>query len=324
MGGDPLRRLTAAALIGSPCVVGVAVALSVWPHRAVPAAAQTPAEGPLAPAEWCAPGFDPIPGEGCLATAAPSDRPPALVVYLHGRYARGAATDEIDRQRRLGIRAKARGFSVLTLRGHLGACSAPELADWYCWPSNPSNAASGPAVVQSWERALAGAEGRAGRGRRFLLGFSNGGYFAGLIASRNLLDVDALAVAHGGPVEPVHPVGGAPPILLLSADDDVAQDDMIRFDEALTREHWAHDAYARSGGHGLPDQDIEAALTFFARSGEPLPLRPPLGLHRAVRRMRDAGEEAETPTVPESIGPEPANVTDGAAAAESDGATAPE
>jgi hypothetical protein len=49
-------------------------------------------------------------------------------VYLQGRYARDAATEELDRQRRLGVAASARGFAVLALRGRLGQCSAAELS----------------------------------------------------------------------------------------------------------------------------------------------------------------------------------------------------
>jgi predicted esterase len=256
-------------------------------------AAVTPAPEPdEGPADWCAPGFEPIRG-ACFARASSSPAP--LVVYLHGRYARASASDEIDRQRRLAARATALGFAVVALRGRLGTCTSPDLASWYCWPSNGNNADRGAEFVDSWKDALATAQERAGSRQRFLLGFSNGGYFAGLIASRGLLDVEALVVAHGGPVEPVQALHGTPPLLLLSADDDVAQDDMIRFDEELSRARWAHDSYARAGGHGLTDGDIDAALTFFARAREPLPLEPPLALHRPVRHARDAGPDAEVP-----------------------------
>jgi dienelactone hydrolase len=173
-------------------------------------------------------------------------------------------------------------------------------------------------VVGTWAQALASAQQRTGAHRRYVLGFSNGGYFAGLIASRGLLDADAFVVAHGGPVEPVLPLRGTPPLLLLSADDDVAQDEMIRLDEELARAHWAHDSYARGGGHGLGDEDIEAALTFFTRAGEALPLQPPLSLHRAIRHDRDAGANAGIQTDPDpddDAGPSVAAVTTGVAPA---------
>jgi predicted esterase len=243
-------------------------------------------------ADWCAPAFEPIRG-GCLAASSIARSPRPLIVYLHGRYARTVPGDERDRASRLAARATSRGFAVLALRGRLGECTDPELADWYCWPSNERNADRAPAVVDTWTRTLADATERTGARRTFVLGFSNGGYLAGLVASRGLLDVAAVAVAHGGPVEPVRARDRMPPLLLLSADDDVAQDDMIRYDRELARERWPHDSYARSGGHGLTDDDIDAALTFFSRAGEPLPLAPPLPLHRAVLHVRDAGVQDE-------------------------------
>ncbi len=247
-----------------------------------------PGEISAEPADWCAAGYEPIEGGGCFAFPTTEPRR-ALIVYLHGRYARDAAADEVDRQRRLASRATSRGFAVLALRGRLGTCTAPELADWFCWPSNERNADAGSAFVNSWARALSAAQERVRAGKRYLLGFSNGGYFAALIASRGLLGADAVVVAHAGPVEPVRPTGGMAPLLLLSADDDISQDEMIRLDDELTRIHWAHDSYARFGGHALTDEDIDAALTFFARAQEPLPLKPPLPLHRPVAHSRDAG-----------------------------------
>jgi predicted esterase len=247
-------------------------------------------------ADWCAPGFEPLPGGACFAASQGSVQP--LIVYLHGRYAREVTSDEKDRQRRLAVRANSRGFAVIAFRGRLGGCAAPELADWFCWPTSeraPEDAASS---VQRWAQSLAIARQRVGSRGRFLLGFSNGGYFAGLLVARGLLEFDAVVVAHGGPIEPVRALKGKPPLLLLSADDDVAQTDMIRFDGLLAREQWAHDAYARAGGHGLTDEDIDAALTFFVRAKERLPLNPPLPLHRAVLHFHDAATTSRSAEPP--------------------------
>lgn len=297
---DGSLRRPVAVVAGVAGVLGTADAVYHATRHALAEAPLTPVQSPSAepddaPGDWCPPGFEPIRGHACFARKDGA-APVPLVVYLHGRYARDAASDEIDRQRRLALRATAHGYAVLALRGRLGTCTAPELASWYCWPSNENNAGAGPAFVDGWTAALEAAQERAGSRRRFLLGFSNGGYFASLIASRGLLDVDALVVAHGGPVEPVHPLRRTPPVLLLSADDDVAQDEMIRLDEELTREHWAHDSYARTGGHGLTDGDIDTALQFFSRAGESLPLQPPLPLHRAVRHAREAGSAPTEPS----------------------------
>ncbi len=284
----------------------------------------TPPEAPgEAAPDWCGAAYEAIPGGGCLAVAPARDAVEPLIVYLHGRYARTTPAEEMDRQRRLAARATSRGFAVLVLRGRLGECSDPELADWYCWPSNERNADDARAVVDSWAHALATAHERCGARKPFLLGFSNGGHFSGLIAQRGLVDVEALVVAHGGPVEPVHALRGKPPLLLLSADDDSAQDDMIRYSNELVREQWPHDSYARFGSHGLTDEDIDAALAFFVRAKESLPLVPSLPLHRAIRHVRDASlqEEEGSPQSVEEVGDDTpsAIVTDddgGGAAAE--------
>jgi predicted esterase len=275
---------------------GAGAALVHLRSRRPTATAQAPetvlAEPAEAPPDWCGTGFVPIAGGGCLAASKEPGASERLVIYLHGRYARDADSEEMDRQRRLATRALSRRFAVLALRGRLGTCTAPELANWFCWPSNERNADEAPAFVRVWSQALRTATDKTGARRRFLLGFSNGGYFAGLLASRGLLEVEAVAIAHAGPVEPVAARARKAPLLLLSADDDIAQDDMIRLDEELVREKWPHDSYARTGGHGLTDEDIDAALTFFSRAAEPLPLQPPLPLHRPVHHVHDASVEA--------------------------------
>ncbi len=213
------------------------------------AESQQPTPRPEAPADWCATGYEPIPG-GCLAVPASSPHAP-LLIYLHGRYEKGQSAEETDRQRRVAARSTSKGYAVLALRGRLGGCGAAELSTWYCWPSNEHTVGTAGEVVETWQGVLDETEGRVHPEHRFVLGFSNGGYFAGLLASRGLVQADAYVVAHGGPVEPVEAAMGAPPLLLLSADDDVAQDDMLRLDAELAKAHWAHDSYARGGAHGL-------------------------------------------------------------------------
>jgi predicted esterase len=249
---------------------------------------------------WCAPGLEPIAGGGCFAPASPSAKQPApLVVYLHGRFERSAPEEEQGRQRRLAEHAAAKGFAVLALRGREGQCLQPELARWVCWPASERSVDAGPGYVTAWEPALREAEARTGKGKRYVLGFSSGGYFAVILATRGLLEADAFAIAGAGPIEPTRARDDAhkTPLLLLSADDDPSQPDMMLLSDELTRERWAHDEWSRGGGHDLLDPDIDAALTFFARAGtEPLPLRPPLGTH--VPRARDPNARDAAPSAP--------------------------
>jgi predicted esterase len=252
-------------------------------------------------ADWCPEGLEPITG-GCFAPAVATARPHGLLIYLHGRYAPESVNEERERQMRVARLGTARGYAVLALRGLQGQCTDPELATWWCWPSNERNVADGKAFVTRFEGALAEAERRAGKGRRLLLGFSNGGYFAALIAPRALLALDAVAIAHGGPVEPMRPVGQKPPLLLIDADDDPSGPEMDRLEAALTRESWPHAMVAREGGHALPDWDVEMALAFFDRTRiEQLPLSPPLAAR--ARRLAPPPDAAGLPDEPQAAAP---------------------
>jgi predicted esterase len=180
------------------------------------------------------------------------------------------------------------------MRGVQGECTQPELADTWCWPSNPRNAQDGPAFVERFEPAIREARTRLGTGWTVLLGFSNGAYFSSLIATRALTPFDAIAIAHGGPVQPTHAVGSMPPLLLITADDDPSDGEMQQLHSELERERWLHEFVGREGGHALPDWDVAMALTFFERARlEHLPLVPPLQAHRA-RRTAEADAD-ETP-----------------------------
>jgi len=254
-------------------------------------------------ARWCAAGLEAVAGNGCFAAPRAEARPPfPLLVYLHGRYADEGAEQERERQARVARMATARGYAVLALQGRKGECTDPQLTEWWCWPSNERNAADGAAFVAAWAPAIAEARGRGATGRRVLLGFSNGGYFASLIASRALAPFDAVAIAHAGPVSPMTPEGPRPPVLLLTADQDPSDAEIARLAADLTRERWPFVQVDREGGHDLPEWDVQMALTFFDRTArEPLPLAPPLAPPR-VRTIATAPEpDASTPPpIPEA------------------------
>ena len=255
---------------------------------------------------WCAASLEPIAGDGCFAPARESNKPSALLVYLHGRYWAETEPGEMERQTRVARMAAARGYAVLTLRGMQGQCTDPQLAAWWCWPSNERNAADGPAFVARWSHALAEAERRARPTRRVLLGFSNGGYFAALIASRALAPFDAVTIAHAGPVGAMSPLGGKPPVLLVDADDDPSSPEILRLDSDLARESWPHEMVIREGGHALPEWDIDMSLTFFDRvRTEPLPLVPPLAPPRPPHPHD---------TSPSELDPQPASASASASA----------
>lgn len=233
--------------------------------------------------EWCANGLEAIAGGGCFLTPpTASKRETPLVVYLHGIYDVSTVGEELDRQRRVSKKAVDRGFSFLALRGEMGGCQRADLAQFYCWPSNERTAAAGPSVVARWQDALREAAARgAGTTQRFVFGFSNGAYFAGLLASRGWFDADAFVIAAGGATEPIQRRERMPPLLLLTADDDPSLGETVRFARRMSNVGWPVDSYSRDGGHVLTDNDIGEAFDFFQRAPhETVPLSPPLGSRR--------------------------------------------
>jgi predicted esterase len=247
--------------------------------------------------QWCAVGLEPIVGGGCLAMPRRSNAP--LLLYLHGRYDASQPAEELERQQRVAKKATERGFAVLALRGELGACKRAEFTNWYCWPSNERTAEAGPTFVGRWSTALEEATRRGATGDRFVLGFSNGAYFSGLIATRSLFDAGAFIVAAGGPVDPIVRANRMPPILLLTGDDDISADDTVRFGRLLTRAGWPNDIYAREGGHQLTNGDVDAVLTFLDRSRrEPVPLVPPIATMHRPLPPRDASVAADRDGAP--------------------------
>jgi predicted esterase len=123
--------------------------------------------------------------------------------------------------------------------------------------------------VVEWTTPLAVAAERGAHGRRYVFGFSNGGYFSGLLAERAWLNAGAFVVARGGPVSPVKASGAKLPLLLTLSEGDPSHDEMVKLDDELTREEWPHEVFVSEGGHALPDSDIQAAVAFFVKHEAP-------------------------------------------------------
>ena len=235
-----------------------------------------PAPSPEAIA--CGDGLHPLAG-ACVAFPS-AGNPTRLLVYLHGLYEPGAEAGEMARQQRVAQVATKAGYVVLAPRGRVGVCTTPGYLSKYCWPSNVGNAARGAELAASFAPAVAAIEERAHLERRFVLGFSNGGYFAALLASRALFPADAYVVAHAGPaVSPIPASTDRRPVLLLTVEGDPQAGDTGRLAADLTAAGWAYDAYARDEAHELSDAGIAFSVAFFdqvARGGV-VPLDPPLG-----------------------------------------------
>ncbi len=293
----PSRDHIARALAAAAIAVVVLTAILVVRRRGttrdeLPAADGGEVVGSGGSFPSCGAGLELVAGGACFAAAAGSPAGRPLLVYLHGLHTNVTLKDELERQARVARIGAARGFDVLAPRGLEGACErVPEM---FCWPSNERVAERGAGAVAAWAPALAAARSRGATGPMYLLGFSNGGYFAALIATRALAPFAAITVAHGGPVEPVRAEGARSPMLLLMADDDAALGEMMRLDASLSREKWPHASRAREGGHALTEQDVTNAVTFFARVSTE-------GVPAMIARLSGHPPRAPVPETAESV-----------------------
>lgn len=315
-------RFYAAVSAGVMLVCAYAIGRGQRPHVPVP-----PPSATVHPpdADWCKPPYRGIPG-GCLALPARANA--ELLVYLHGMYAEPATAEEDERRARVARIATARGITVLALRGKRGECTQAAAKTFFCWPSNADNVADGPAFAAGVSAAIVEAEKLIGpAARRLLLGFSNGGYFAAILATRSLVKFDALAIAGAGSPPAYAPPAQRPPILLLGADEDPSVESLLELDRDLTRVGWPHVLVGREGGHALADSDVTHAVTFFERTRkEPLPLTPPLSARTPKPKLpapeggtteasdagsatdgatTDVGRTTPAPSAPETAAPSP-------------------
>jgi hypothetical protein len=112
-----------------------------------------------------------------------------------------------------------------------------------------------------------------------------------------LLAVDAIAIVSGGPVEPTHALGPKTPLLLVTADEDGAQAEMLRLEAELVRESWPHVLTSREGMHALTEFDVDTALDFFTKK-KIAPRRPIRKLDAGMESDDDRRDTDAQPTTP--------------------------
>jgi predicted esterase len=178
-----------------------------------------------------------------------------LVVFLHGMVQPGH-TDEAT-ENRVRERFGAAGFDVFTPRGKLGLCEwSDEAKQSLCWPSDERSLDTARAIVSEWSLATARPT--------IVVGFSNGGAFALLLALHGLVPACGISSLHGFPAGRLHPEPGRRMPLFLIAGREAAwePEQMIRTTEQLKAVAWPHEARMHDGGHAVSDRDLDEAIGF--------------------------------------------------------------
>lgn len=247
-------------------LVGACVAIAACGPAAAPKTALSSSES------WCPDGFEVGPSDTCFAIPEKHDASTPILVYLHGMYTGHGSPEEWALVRG----AADRGFAVVVPRGKRGLCAwRAELKDHFCWPQEAEDPQSFKSVVAGWNEVLWQVDNilEGGPHKRYVLGFSNGGFFAAELATHGYFDARAYAIVNGGPLEPPpKPPAKAPPLLLVTANDDADQAPKMReLHDGLAKTGWAHAFCSRPGAHALATEDVDAALRFFERDAKGVP-----------------------------------------------------
>jgi poly(3-hydroxybutyrate) depolymerase len=280
----------ARTLAGSLGLAGfVALASSCTPAK--------PAANLSASDSWCPDGFEVGPQDTCFAVPETTTKDTPVLVYLHGMYAGHGSAEEWNLVRS----ATARGFAVVMPRGKRGLCAwKAELKDHFCWPQETEDPQAFKNVVAEWERVLWQVDAimEGGNHRRYVLGFSNGGFFAAYLAEHALFPAQAYAIVGGGPLGPPSKPAKPVPVMLISAHDDKAQAPKVKeLHDELGKVGWAHAFCTRPGEHPLAGPDVEASLRFFKRDQEGS-LKPSGSSYACEGGTSEAGEPAAAPPAP--------------------------
>jgi predicted esterase len=221
---------------------------------------------------WCGEGWRSLDEGACLALPDRFAEPASVVVFAHGMIAPDAVPTE--EQATLLAAARARGFAVLFPRGKAGLCTwEPGVVENLCWPTRQEVVdEAGPGILAGWDRAQAQAEAQAGVrfARRYLFGFSNGGYFVAFLTVEGRYRVDGAGLVGAGRSAVDESLTGAarPPFYLAVGEQeaDVTRQNAATLAQVLERGGWKTEHVVHPGrGHELHEDDLEAAWTLWGR-----------------------------------------------------------
>ena len=235
---------------------------------------EAPAAPPAKPA-WCASELTTLSNGVCYHAPekpAPNEGQPAprrtLVIFLHGLTEEGHGWEH-TMQKGMMLYAKKHQFSLLVPRGRNGV--GPERkASVIAWPLGTDVREKYEAeVLAEWAAARKEVETQEGAAfdEVFVMGFSNGAYFATSLALRQRLDVDGFAAFAGGSDAGLAPIKKAPkgakPLFVgIASKDGTTRDKATSLVKTLKKAKWPHKSESRKVGHVVGDGHIDTALAY--------------------------------------------------------------
>jgi pimeloyl-ACP methyl ester carboxylesterase len=169
--------------------------------------------------------------------------------------------------------AEALGVVAVFPRGRPGLCTwDPSVETYSCWPTRRETVdAAAPALLDEWMRAEALMERILGArfGGRYVMGFSNGGYFASYVALEGLVAVDGAGLVGAGRMVIEEPLFSEerPPIYIAVGELELASTiaSAENLADVLTQHGWEHELVVHPGrGHEIHGDDFSRAWATWA------------------------------------------------------------
>ncbi|MGK3983886.1 dienelactone hydrolase family protein [Sorangium sp. So ce136] len=216
--------------------------------------------------EWCSAGWSGLDDHTCFHVPETAARGAPILLVLHGAMAPDSLPGGL--QAIAAEAARALGVVAVFPRGRPGLCTwDPSVETHLCWPTRRETVdAAAPALVEEWMRAEALLARILGGpfGRRYVMGFSNGGYFASYVALEGLVDVDGAGLVGAGRmvIEEHLFSQERPPIYIAVGDQELASTvaSAENLADVLTQHGWEHELVVHPGrGHEIRADDFTGA-----------------------------------------------------------------
>lgn len=221
--------------------------------------------------DWCSEGWIGLDDHTCFHVPASAARDAPVLYVLHGMMP--PDTLPVGLQAIAAEAADALGFVAVFPRGQQGLCVwDPSVQLHWCWPTRRETVdTAAPALLDEWMRAEAllqqvlGATFR----RRYVMGFSNGGYFASYIGLEGLLALDGAGLVGAGRsvIEQELFSQARPPIHLAVGELETAGviASAENLADMLTQHGWEHALVTHPDrGHEIHPDDFAAAWETWA------------------------------------------------------------
>lgn len=247
-----------------------ATAPSAPPAGDAPAPAPAP-EKPSADA-WCAAELETLAGDVCYAKGpASADGRRTLVIFLHGLTDVGSGWQR-TLMKGMAAQGKRLHFDLIAPKGRTGVGPGKKESQ-IAWPTSSAGQDKVESeVIEEWLAAKRTLEARDGAyDEVFVMGFSNGAYYASSLALRGRIPVDGFAVFAGGSA----PKGSearakavkarAPIFVGISSKDDTTAKKAKELSKALDALKWPHKTSSKPVGHVVADGQLEAALAYLRK-----------------------------------------------------------